>query len=194
MSDYGGLLNNLLYPGASIAEKITRSILVYAFLVLMLRLFGKRELAQLNPFDLVVLLLLSNTVQNAIIGNDNSLIGGLIGALALLTVNYLVVRFLFKHRRLDQVLEGTPITLIENGIVNKDAVAKELLTIAELQTVAHRQGLRSLNDVKTLILEPGGSFTLVGKEPTRDEIFRTELLKRFDDLDRQIAELRQKLA
>lgn len=194
MSDYGGLLNNLLYPGVSIAEKVTRSILVYAFLVLMLRLFGKRELAQLNPFDLVVLLLLSNTVQNAIIGNDNSLIGGLTGALTLLTVNYLVVRFLFKHRRLDQVLEGTPITLIENGTVKKDAVARELLTITELQTVAHRQGFRSLNDVETLVLEPGGSFTLVGKEPARDEIFRTELLKRFDDLNRQIAELRQKLA
>ena len=75
--------------------------LVYVFLVVALRVFGKRELAQLNPFDLVVLLSLSNTVQNAIIGNDNSLTGGLIGALALLVMNYLVVRFLFRHRRLD---------------------------------------------------------------------------------------------
>ena len=99
--------------GAPIAEKILRPILVYIFLVVALRVFGKRELAQLNPFDLVVLLSLSNTVQNAIIGNDNSLTGGLIGALALLALNYLVVRFLFRHRRLDEMLEGQPTLLIE---------------------------------------------------------------------------------
>ena len=85
-----------------LAEKILRPVVVYLALVVLLRIFGKRELAQLNPFDLVVLLSLSNTVQNAIIGNDNSVSGGLIGAFALLGVNYLVVRFLFKHRRLDQ--------------------------------------------------------------------------------------------
>src|SRR3981081_3552919 len=97
-----------------ILDKILRPILVYLFLVLMLRIFGKRELAQLNPFDLVVLLSLSNTVQNAIIGEDNSLLGGLIGALALLVMNYMVVRYLFKHRRLDQILEGEPTDLIVN--------------------------------------------------------------------------------
>src|SRR4051794_13771377 len=98
-----------------VAEKVLRPIIVYAFLVVGLRVFGKRELAQLNPFDLVVLLSLSNTVQNAIIGEDNSLVGGLVGALSLLTINYLVVRFLFKHRRLDQLLEGTPTVLIDRG-------------------------------------------------------------------------------
>src|SRR4030081_716999 len=98
-----------------IGEKLPRPILVYLFLVLMLRIFGKRELAQLNPFDLVVLLSLSNTVQNAIIGDDNSLLGGFIGAFSLLATNYFVVRFLFKHRRLDQVIEGSPTQLMENG-------------------------------------------------------------------------------
>ncbi len=96
-------------------EKILRPVIVYVFLVVLLRAFGKRELAQLNPFDLVVLLSLSNTVQNAIIGNDNSLTGGLIGAFTLLAVNYLVVRFLFRHRRLDQMFEGKPTTLVEHG-------------------------------------------------------------------------------
>ena len=80
--------------------------MVYLALVVLLRIFGKRELAQLNPFDLVVLLSLSNTVQNAIIGNDNSVSGGLIGAFTLLAANYLVVRFLFKHRRLDRTGRG----------------------------------------------------------------------------------------
>src|SRR5579871_5358796 len=89
-----------------IGEKILRPVIVYAFLVVMLRIFGKRELAQLNPFDLVVLLSVSNTVQNAIIGDDNSVSGGLIGAFTLLTINYLVIRYLFKHRRLDQLFEG----------------------------------------------------------------------------------------
>src|ERR671924_2073501 len=87
-------------------EKILRPILVYIFLVLLLRIFGKRELAQLNPFDLVVLLSLANTVQNAIIGDDNSVAGGFIGAFTLVFVNYLVVRFLFRHRRLDQIVGG----------------------------------------------------------------------------------------
>src|ERR1700682_1416796 len=110
-----------------LAEKVLRPVLVYLSLVVLLRIFGKRELAQLNPFDLVVLLSLSNTVQNAIIGNDNSLTGGLIGAFSLLAMNYLVVRFLFRHRRLDQVFEGKPTTLIENGQVLRHALATDLL-------------------------------------------------------------------
>src|ERR1700694_558725 len=97
-----------------IAEKILRPILVYFFLVIGLRLAGKRELAQLNPFDLVVLLTLSNTVQNAIIG-DNTVTGGIIGAATLLLVNYLVVRFLFRHEKLDRLVEGKATVLIENG-------------------------------------------------------------------------------
>src|SRR4030081_2014461 len=107
-----------------IGEKLPRPILVYLFLVLVLRVFGKRELAQLNPFDLVVLLSLSNTVQNAIIGNDNSLSGGLVGAFALLAMNYLVVRFLFRHRRLDQLFEGKPTVLIECGKIQKAALSQ----------------------------------------------------------------------
>ena len=93
--------NDMFVIALPVLEKILRPVLVYLALVVLLRIFGKRELAQLNPFDLVVLLSLSNTVQNAIIGNDNSVTGGLIGALTLLATNYLVVRFLFRHRRLD---------------------------------------------------------------------------------------------
>src|SRR6266478_6703138 len=129
-----GMWNSIFIVGAPLAEKVLRPILTYVFLVVALRVFGKRELAQLNPFDLVVLLSLSNTVQNAIIGNDNSLSGGVIGALALLAVNYLVVRFLFRHRRLDQIFEGAPATLVEQGSVCEGALAKELLTHAELTT------------------------------------------------------------
>src|SRR5664279_3280888 len=126
-------------------EKIIRPILVYAFLVILLRVFGKRELAQLNPFDLVVLLSLSNTVQNAIIGDDNSVSGGMIGAITLLVTNYLVVRYLFRHRRLDQLMEGKPATLIKDGHTCKSEMARELLTTAELQSVIRRQGFEAVS-------------------------------------------------
>src|SRR6201988_372332 len=92
--------------GLPILEKILRPVIVYVFLIVGLRLSGKRELAQLNPFDLIVLFTLSNTVQNAIIGDDNSVSGGLIGATSLLATNYLVVRFLYNHKKLDQLVEG----------------------------------------------------------------------------------------
>ena len=177
--------------GAPLAEKMLRPVAVYIFLVAVLRIFGKRELAQLNPFDLVVLLSLSNTVQNAIIGNDNSLTGGLVGAFTLLGVNYLVVRFLFRHRRLDQLFEGRPVVLIDDGKVNKHALARELLTRAELMTVLHRQGFASLRDVERCVLEPGGSFFVVGKTPPTAEIHHSELLKRFDELAAKVDLLAQ---
>ncbi len=103
--------------GLPLAEKILRPIIVYVFLVVSLRLSGKRELVQLNPFDLVVLLTLSNTVQNAIIGEDNSVLGGIIGATSLLVTNYLVVRFLYDHRKLDQLVEGRADVLVLGGKV-----------------------------------------------------------------------------
>src|SRR5215471_14247851 len=156
--------------GAPLAEKVVRPAVIYFFLVIALRVFGKRELAQLNPFDLVVLLSLSNTVQNAIIGNDNSVTGGLVGALALLGVNYMVVRFLFRHRRLDQLFEGKPTTLVENGKICKQGLAKELLTRAEVMTVLHRQGFDSICDVERCVLEPGGTFYIQRKLPPTERM------------------------
>src|SRR5438445_7354272 len=155
--------SDLLQPDISIIEKVIRPVIVYLFLVIGLRLAGKRELAQLNPFDLVVLLTLSNTVQNAIIGNDNSVMGGLIGATTLLIVNYVVVRFLFKHEKLDRLVEGDPDVLIENGEIRHERLTKELITLAELETAAHRQGFSSLDDVDRAVLEPGGAISFIGK-------------------------------
>src|ERR1035437_5313323 len=152
--------NAIFGLGAPLAEKILRPAIGYIFLVVFLRVFGKRELAQLTPFGLVVLLSLPNTVQNAIIGNDNSLTGGLVGAFALMAINYLVVRFLFRHRRLDQVFEGKPTVLIKDGRIVNHALAQELLTRAELMTVLHRQGFSALEDVEQCVLEPGGTFAI----------------------------------
>src|SRR5947199_3883801 len=111
------LVHDMFALGLPVAEKILRPIVVYVFLIAGLRLAGKRELAQLNPFDLVVLLTLSNTVQNAIIGDDVSVTGGIIGGATLLAVNYIVVRFLYTHERLDRLVEGECDVLIEGGVV-----------------------------------------------------------------------------
>jgi uncharacterized membrane protein YcaP (DUF421 family) len=186
------MLTDMFVLKIPVLEKIVRPILVYLFLVLMLRVFGKRELAQLNPFDLVVLLSLSNTVQNAIIGDDNSLVGGLVGAFSLLSMNYLVIRFLFKHRRLDQIVEGNPTVLIEKGKVVQDNLAKELMTQSELATIAHRQGFPHLRDVERCILEPGGNFRVEGKEPGAPDRRHQELLQQLDLMNKKLERLEHK--
>ena len=120
------LWQDMFVLGLPLLEKILRPVLVYLFLVVALRLAGKRELAQLNPFDLVVLLTLSNTVQNAIIGEDNTITGGVIGAATLLVLNHFVVRFLYGHERIDRLVEGDPDVLLENGRVKLDRLKEEL--------------------------------------------------------------------
>jgi len=172
-----------------LSEKVLRPIVVYLALVILLRIFGKRELAQLNPFDLVVLLSLSNTVQNAIIGNDNSLTGGLIGAVTLLGINYGVVRFLFRHRRLDQLFEGKPAVLIEHGHVVKKNLARELMTRSELMTVLHRQGFYDLSEVERCVLEPGGGFAIKRREPPPAELRYAEVIQRLDAVDGKLERL-----
>jgi uncharacterized membrane protein YcaP (DUF421 family) len=184
--------HDIFAVGVPVAEKILRPIIVYIFLVILLRTFGKRELAQLNPFDLVVLLSLSNTVQNAIIGNDNSLSGGLIGAFTLLGINYLIVRFLFRHRRLDQLLEGKPSVLIEDGHLVKHALARELLTQSELLTVLHRQGFDSVREVHRCVLEPGGTFYVQGKTPRKDEMAHSETMQQLKELSEKLDRLLKK--
>jgi uncharacterized membrane protein YcaP (DUF421 family) len=185
--------NDIFSMGAPLAEKALRPIAVYFFMVLVLRVFGKRELAQLNPFDLVVLLSLSNTVQNAIIGNDNSLTGGLVGAFTLLAVNYIVVRFLFRHRRLDQIFEGKPTTLVDQGKVQRKALASELLTHSELMTVLHRQGFDNLAEVERCVLEPGGTFYIQRKLPAIEEEQHGEIMQALRELQKKVDTLAPRL-
>jgi uncharacterized membrane protein YcaP (DUF421 family) len=173
-----------------ILEKILRPVLVYVFLIVSLRLSGKRELVQLNPFDLVVLLTLSNTVQNAIIGDDNTVTGGVIGATSLLVVNYLVVRFLYKHRSLDQLVEGNADVLIEDGKVKTQHLKKELITMAQLEAAARKQGFDSLSEVQQCVLEPGGTISFIGKKPDTDEMRHRAMMKRMDELVAEIVKLR----
>ncbi len=163
---------------------------MYLFLIVGLRLAGKRELAQLNPFDLVVLLTISNTVQNAIIGDDNSVTGGAIGAITLLVVNYAVVKFLYGHERLDRLVEGDPDVLIQDGVVVADALRRELITLNELEAAAHRQGFASLDEVDRAVLETGGSIAFFGKKPSPETARHEELMAKLEQISSQLAALR----
>jgi uncharacterized membrane protein YcaP (DUF421 family) len=184
------ILDHMFNLPLPIIEKLARPVIVYLVLVLLLRLFGKRELAQLNPFDLVVLLSLSNTVQNAIIGEDNSVSGGVIGAVGLLAINWLVVRILFRSPRLTRMFEGRATVLVHDGQMDKKALERESLTREELVEVIHRQGFEHLRQVKRCQLEPNGTFYIEAFEPTTTEAQHAQLLEKLDALSREVAALR----
>ena len=141
-----------------------------------LRLAGRRELAQLNPFDLGRLLTISNTVQNAIIGEDNSVTGGIIGAATLLVVNYGVVKFLYTHEKVDRFIEGDQCVLIDNGVLNADRLKHELITRSELETAAHKQGFGSLEEINRAVLDPGGGISFSAKTPGPDRTRHEEIM------------------
>jgi uncharacterized membrane protein YcaP (DUF421 family) len=182
--------HDMFFLGLPILEKVLRPMVVYVFLIVGFRLAGKRELAQLNPFDLVVLLTISNTVQNAIIGDDNSITGGIIGGGTLFLVNYTVVRFLYGHERLDRFVEGDPDVLIENGTVLIDRLRRELITRNELEAAAHKQGFASLEEVDRAVLDPGGGVAFFGRKPSPETARHGELMKKLDDISAQLAALR----
>jgi len=179
--------HNMFVPELSVAEKIIRPILVYLFLVLVLRLAGRRELAQLNSFDLVVLMMLANTVQNATIGNDNSLVGGLIGVSALLLVNYVVVRLLYVRPRLDRVVEGGPTLLIKDGKVLRRNLAKEAISEGQLMEAVRKQGLATVGQVAEAVLETGGVISVV-PTTTAEERMR-HLYETLQQIQAQVADV-----
>ncbi len=189
MDDLSALFHHLAIPGAPILEKIVRPILIYGFLVIGIRLAGKRTLASLNAFDLVVIMSISNTVQNAIIGEDTSVSGGMIGAATLLTVNYLVVRFFFKHHRLDEIIEGKATVLVKDGRVIKRHCDRELISEHELTVAARKQGFHSLADIDACELEPGGALSFIARTPTSEELRDRTLHAKLDALGAEMAAL-----
>ncbi len=187
------LIVHMFHLALPIAEKAIRPILVYLFLMGLLRLFGRREMAQLNPFDFIVLMMLSNVVQNAIIGEDNSVTGGLIGSVALCAFHATIVRVMYRHRRLDQFLQGRPAMLVHGGVVDKKALRRELVTMPSLLSLVRRQGFSHLDEVERCVLEPGGTFSIVAKEPTAEEKRQVEVVEKLESLLVQIEELRKSL-
>jgi len=175
-------------------EKIIRPVIVYLCLIVFLRIFGKRELAQLNPFDLVVLLSLSNTVQNAIIGDDNSVSGGIIGAFALLTINWLLMRVLYKAPKVTAALQGSATTLVKDGVVLEDALKQETLTHEELISVLNKNGFNDPSDVSECVLEPNGTFFVKGVTPTAETVHSGELMRAVERLTAEVAAMRVELS
>jgi uncharacterized membrane protein YcaP (DUF421 family) len=187
------MFDQMFHLPIPLLEKILRPIIVYLALILLLRVFGKRELAQLNPFDLVVLLSLSNTVQNALIGEDNSISGGVIGAFTLLAINWLVVRLLYNSPKLERIVEGTDDTLILNGIIDHAAMRKEMLSQDELLAVIHRQGFDDFDEVEECSIGPNGQFYVRGRHPSQEDERHSVLLARFDELVKELSELKTRL-
>jgi uncharacterized membrane protein YcaP (DUF421 family) len=188
------LIESMFHLPVPVLEKILRPVLVYLFLVGFLRLFGKRELAQLNPFDLVVLLSLSNTVQNAMIGDDNSVSGGVIGAFSLLTINWLLTRVLYRAPKLNHFFELPETVLIRQGVVDWEAMKKEALTELELRSVLHKQGFDRFEEVEKCVLEPNGNFYMEGIKSMSDDAQRAELMKAVEALTREVKDMRAEFA
>ena len=170
----------------SVVEKMLRPIVVYLFLVAGLRAAGKRELAQANPLDLVVLLTLANTVQNAIIGEDNSIIGGVIGATTLLAANYVLIRLTYQHPRFDRFVNGDPLPLIEEGQLQHDNLMRLLISEPELKSVCRRQGVKHLEDVESATLETSGTISVFVRHPTAEET-------KYAHLDERLARIEELL-
>lgn len=143
-------------------EFVVRGVVVYGFLVILLRLTGKRQIGQLSPFDLVLLLIISNAVQNSMNAGDNSLIGGLISAASLVAINYVLGLVTFKSAKLEAIIEGRPQVLIHNGDVYEDVMLDAKLTQQELDSTLRQLGYFNLKDVKLAILENNGKVTVQG--------------------------------
>ena len=189
----GNMVHDMFTLGVPVWERIARAILVYFFVVIALRLAGKREIGALNPFDLVVLLFLSNILQNSIIGNDLSITGGLIGAATLLLLNYAVQRFLYDHQSLDRVLEGEATVLIEDGKILHENLKKELVTEDVLMVAVHKQGLLDIADVEKAVLETDGNISVFARLPTTDAQRHMEMSVKLDRIEATLARLSESL-
>ena len=178
------ITHSLFHLDVPILEKVLRALLVYAFLVLGLRLAGKREMAQLNALDFVVLLAVANAVQNGIIGNDNSVSGAVLGATVLFVVNGAMAVLVFRSIRWRKLVEGTPTVLIEDGVVNKKGLRHEKLCEDDLLAAVEGEGATDFGEVAKAVLEPNGTIVTILKSPDYET-------QHFLALSGQLAELRQ---
>jgi uncharacterized membrane protein YcaP (DUF421 family) len=184
--------HDLTYLDIPLLEKVLRTVLVYGGLVILLRVAGKRVLSQLNTFDLVVVLLLSNVVQNAVIGSDNSVVGGLIGAVVLVGVNALWERIATSSDGTARVIEGSATILVRDGVPDRTAIARVGLRVPEVMAALHRQGADRIEDVEVASLEPGGAIRMELTEDARSASYgelRTALAELRDHLDERLAVL-----
>jgi uncharacterized membrane protein YcaP (DUF421 family) len=150
-----------LSPETPILLLVARAVVVYAFLLAALRVAGRRELAQMTSFDLVLLLVLSNAVQNSLNAGDNSLVGGLVSALTLLVLNWGVGYAVWRWRGVERLVQGRPVRIVTDGRVHLGALRGELLTAAELRSALRKQGIMRISDCRQVVLEPDGTLSAV---------------------------------
>jgi len=156
-------MSHLWMPDIPVWEKILRTAVVYLFILLAFRFTGKRQVGQLTPFDLVVLLIISNVVQNAVIGNDNSLGGGLLGAAVILGLNFLVVEVSYRFKSARRFLEGEPALLVHNGRILHENLKRERITMEDLMGALRRSGVGDPHQVRFAVLEENGQISVVAK-------------------------------
>lgn len=140
------------------------SLSVYLFIIVAIRLFGKKELAQLSIIDLVFILLISNAVQNAMVGSDSSLTGGLVAASTLFIVNYLFKYILYRFPRLDKIVQGTDLLLIYKGQINQTNIIKARITQEELLEAVREHGVSEIREVDLAVLEIDGNISIISNE------------------------------
>jgi len=177
---------NILIPDISVAEKLVRSVVVYLFLLDAFRLCGKRQLGQLSAFDLVVLLIISNVVQNAVIGNDNSLAGGALGAAILVLGNSVIVRLVRRNAVAVRWFEGTPTTLVRDGRLDESAIRHLGLREEDVVQAVRHQGANDVDEVDTAVLEPGGSI-IVGLKHDEENATKADVQRLEAKLDALLA-------
>ncbi len=152
---------HIFLPEIPVGEKLVRSVVVYLFLLVAFRFTGKRQVGQLTPFDLVVLLIISNVVQNAVIGADNSLGGGLIGAAAILLLNSGVVALAYRFKRARRLLETAPTLLIHNGQILHENLRRERVTLDDLLAALRKNGVVEASRVRFAVLEENGAISVI---------------------------------
>jgi uncharacterized membrane protein YcaP (DUF421 family) len=178
--------DDLFTMGIPVLEKGLRTVAVYTGILILLRLAGKRDLAQLNTFDFVVLLLLSIVVQNAVIGEDNSLVGGLLGATILVAANSLVVRFARHSEGATKLFEGTPTTLVRDGTLDHETIAHLGLREKDVIQAVRHQGANDVDEVEEAVLEPGGSIVVTLK-PEEENASKADIARLEAKLDALLA-------
>jgi uncharacterized membrane protein YcaP (DUF421 family) len=176
-----GLSNDLFGLQIGFWDKVIRTVVVYVGILVIIRVAGKRLMAQMNSLDLVVVLLLSNVVQNAIIGQDNSLIGGLIGAAVLVLVNSGLDRLAQRNHMVDWLLNGTPTAVVHDGAADQQALTRLGITQEELDNAVRQQGADAVSQVAYAAMEPGGTLTVRLEPGARSAT--------VDDLRRAVEEL-----
>jgi len=157
-------MSHLLLPEAPVWALVVRAVAVYAFLVVVLRVAGRRELAQMTSFDLVLLLVISNAVQNSLNAGDNSLTGGIVSAVTLVVLNWVLGWATYRWRRVERIVSGKPIRIVTDGRVHVQALRKELLTLDELRSALRKQGIMRITDCSQVVLEPDGTFSVVRRD------------------------------